>query len=131
MFPTNSDTDTELNQSQTRTDASAMSWFALQVRARREFGVSEHLRSNGFEGFLPTYRLSKRWSDRIKEAESPLFPGYLFCRFDPLNRLPILKIPGVMQIVVLIVNRYRSTKTRLGQFKLWWPRGFQTSAALI
>ena len=41
----------------------------------------------------------KRWSDRIKEVQSPLFPGYLFCRFDPLDRLPILKIPGVIQIV--------------------------------
>ncbi len=99
MFPTIRDTDAGLNQSQTSTDASAISWFALQVRARREFGVSEHLRSNGFEGFLPTYKLSKRWSDRIKEAESPLFPGYLFCRFDPWDRLPILKIPGVIQIV--------------------------------
>ncbi len=31
--------------------------------------------------------------------ESPLFPGYLFCRFNPLERLPILKTPGVMEIV--------------------------------
>jgi transcription antitermination factor NusG len=29
----------------------------------------------------------------------PLFPGYLFCRFDPNRRLPILKTPGVIQIV--------------------------------
>ncbi len=31
--------------------------------------------------------------------EAPLFPGYLFCRFDPQHRLPILKTPGVIQIV--------------------------------
>ena len=31
--------------------------------------------------------------------ENPLFPGYLFCRFDPQDRLPILKTPGVIQIV--------------------------------
>ena len=75
------------------------SWFALQVRARQEFRVSEHLRSNGYERYLPHYKCSKRWSDRIKEVETPLFPGYLFCRFDPLYRLPILKIPGVIQVV--------------------------------
>jgi transcription antitermination factor NusG len=75
------------------------SWFALQVRARQEFRVSEHLRSNGYEGYLPLHKCSKRWSDRIKEVETPLFPGYLFCRFDPLYRLPILKIPGVIQVV--------------------------------
>jgi transcription antitermination factor NusG len=32
-------------------------------------------------------------------VDSPLFPGYVFCRFNPLDRLPILKIPGVIQIV--------------------------------
>src|SRR5271163_1799064 len=99
MFPANNDTGTRLNQEESNSSARSASWFALQIRARQEFRISEHLRSNGFEGFLPTYRLNKRWSDRIKEVESPLFPGYLFCRFDPLDRLPILKIPGVIQIV--------------------------------
>jgi transcription antitermination factor NusG len=33
------------------------------------------------------------------ETELPLFPGYVFCRFDPLDRLPILSIPGVVDIV--------------------------------
>jgi transcription antitermination factor NusG len=32
-------------------------------------------------------------------VQVPLFPGYLFCRFDPQNRLPILKTPGVIQVV--------------------------------
>jgi transcription antitermination factor NusG len=74
-------------------------WFALQVRARCEAGVANHLHGQGYERFLPLYRLRKRWSDRIKEVEVPLFPGYLFCRFDPHDRLPVLKTPGVMRIV--------------------------------
>ncbi len=74
-------------------------WFALHVRGRRELAVAEHLRGQGYEWFLPLYKCKKRWSDRIKEVESPLFPGYLFCRFDPQWRLPILKTPGVIQIV--------------------------------
>ncbi len=77
----------------------AYPWFALQVRGRRELAVAEHLRGQGFEWFLPLYKCQKVWSDRIKEVESPLFPGYLFCRFDPQLRLPILKTPGVIQIV--------------------------------
>jgi len=48
---------------------------------------------------LPTYRARRRWSDRIKELELPLFPGYIFCRFDPQYRLPILKTPGFVSIV--------------------------------
>jgi transcription antitermination factor NusG len=74
-------------------------WFALQVRTQHEAGVAAHLDGLGFEWFLPKYKCRKRWSDRIKESEVPLFPGYLFCRLNPQDRLPILKTPGVMQIV--------------------------------
>jgi transcription antitermination factor NusG len=71
----------------------------LQVRARHEAGVASVLGGKGYEWFLPLYKSRRRWSDRIKEVESPLFPGYLFCRFNPNDRLPILKTPGVTQIV--------------------------------
>jgi transcription antitermination factor NusG len=74
-------------------------WFALQVRARYEQGVADHLDGKGYELFLPLYKCRKRWSDRVKEVEAPLFPGYLFCRLNPQDRLPILKTPGVIQVV--------------------------------
>ena len=74
-------------------------WYALQVRTRYERVVAEHLGGRGYEWFLPLSKERKRWSDRIKEVESPLFPGYLICRFDVQNRLPILKTPGLIQIV--------------------------------
>jgi transcription antitermination factor NusG len=74
------------------------SWFALQVRTKHEASVASFLEGGGFEYFLPLYSCRKRWSDRIKKVETALFPGYLFCRFDPHDRLPILKTPGVIQI---------------------------------
>ncbi len=74
-------------------------WFALQVRSRHESCVADYLNGQGYEWFLPLYKSRKRWSDRIKEVESPLFPGYLFCRFNQHDRLPILKTPGVIQVV--------------------------------
>jgi transcription antitermination factor NusG len=45
------------------------------------------------------YRAKCRWSDRHKEVERVLFPGYLFCRFDPQDRLPIITTPYVISIV--------------------------------
>jgi transcription antitermination factor NusG len=74
-------------------------WFALEVNSRKENWISAHLVGQDYECFLPKYKSVRQWSDRRKEIESPLFPGYLFCRFNPLERLPILKTPGVIQIV--------------------------------
>ncbi len=74
-------------------------WYALHVRSRFEKVVSRNLRGKGYDEFLPLYRRSSRWSDRIKEIELPLFPGYVFCRFNPQDRLPILTIPGVNAVV--------------------------------
>jgi transcription antitermination factor NusG len=57
------------------------------------------LRSKGLETLLPTYTTKRKWSDRFKVVESPLFPGYVFCRFDVHNRLPVLITPGVISVV--------------------------------
>jgi transcription antitermination factor NusG len=74
-------------------------WFALQARSRHENIVATQLQGKGYDPFLPLYKVRRRWSDRIKEIELPLFAGYLFCRFDPADRLPILVTPGIVQIV--------------------------------
>lgn len=74
-------------------------WFAVQTRSRHENVVAAQLQGKGYETFLPLCKSRRRWSDRVKEIELPLFPGYLFCRFDANDRLPILIIPGVVQIV--------------------------------
>src|SRR6516162_5322363 len=74
-------------------------WFALQVRTKHEFGVASLLRGRGYAPFVPLYQCRKRWSDRIKVVDAPLFPGYLFCRLNLQNRLPVLMTPGVTQIV--------------------------------
>jgi transcription antitermination factor NusG len=75
-------------------------WYAIQIQSRLGSVASATLRGKGYEEFLPLYRSRRRWSDRIKELELPLFPGYLFCRFDISDRLvPILTTPGVISIV--------------------------------
>jgi len=75
------------------------SWFALQVRSRWEGTTAGLLRGKGLETLLPTYSTKRKWSDRFKVVEAPLFPGYVFCRFDVHNRLPVLITPGVISVV--------------------------------
>ena len=74
-------------------------WYAVETRHYREKNVAELLQGKGLETFLPTYEEPRQWSDRIKVAELPLFPGYLFCRLNGERRMPILSTPGVRKIV--------------------------------
>lgn len=74
-------------------------WFALQVRARWESSTAVLLSGKGYNTLLPTYTAKRRLSGRSKEVNAPLFPGYLFCQFDPHNRLPVLITPGVISVV--------------------------------
>jgi len=84
---------------ESRTKNAELPWFAVHVRTRHETAIGSFLEAKGYEQFVPLYKFKKRWSDRVKVLEAPLFPGYLFCRFDPQFRLPILKTPGVIQII--------------------------------
>lgn len=78
---------------------SGLAWYAIQTKPRYEQITDSVLRGKGYESFLPVRKVRKRWSDRYKELEQPLFPGYLFCRFDVYQRLPILITPGVNRVI--------------------------------
>jgi transcriptional antiterminator NusG len=73
-------------------------WFAIRVKSNRESVCSVALEGRGYEVFLPQQVLQK--SEKKKKTTTyPLFPGYLFCRFDCECRLPVLTVPGIVHIV--------------------------------
>ena len=78
---------------------SSTDWFALQIRSRWEQLTAESLWGKGYETLLPTYHSKRSWRGQERVVEAPLFPGYLFCRFDVLKRLPVLVTPGVVSVV--------------------------------
>jgi transcription antitermination factor NusG len=78
---------------------SALPWFALRVRSRAEPLVGTALTGSGFEVFVPTYLECRRYASCVKKVDAALFPGYLFCRLDVNNRLPVLITRGVEHIV--------------------------------
>src|SRR4030095_2685118 len=74
-------------------------WFALYVKPRHEKAVTRLLSGEGREVFLPLYKRHHVYAARFKEHELPLFPGYVFCRFDIFKRTPVLATTGVISIV--------------------------------
>ena len=85
--------------SSTSTATDQLPWYALQCWVRKESTIAAQLEGQGFECFLPKYKSLREWSDRKKEVEQPLFPGYLFCRFEYSLRRPVVVTPGVLQVV--------------------------------
>jgi transcription antitermination factor NusG len=74
-------------------------WFAIHVRSRHEKSVTHILTEKGLDCFLPLCRGRRQWSDRVAQVELPLFSGYVFCRLDLSNRMPVLTTPGIVRIV--------------------------------
>lgn len=82
-----------------RSDYAEPSWYAVSTSPRHEKWVACQMRGYDIEYFLPLYKSVRRWKDRRKELELPLFPGYLFVHIALKNRLQVLRIPGVTQLV--------------------------------
>ena len=73
-------------------------WFGLQTELKKERVAAAHLEFKGYHVFLPMLRKRRQWSDRSVDSTSPLFPGYLFCRFESAKPL-IVSTPGVVAIL--------------------------------
>jgi len=74
-------------------------WYALHVRSRHEKTVHSQLEAKQQDVFLPLYTARNKWGDRWRSVSLPLFPGYIFCRFDPADRYSVLATSGVIDIV--------------------------------
>ena len=78
-----------------------MRWFAVQTRPRHEKKVARELLGKSVCNFLPLLSEKHSWSDRQREVQMPLFPGYVFVRLqDDLDgRIPVLRTMGVVGFV--------------------------------
>ena len=74
-------------------------WYAVRVKPNYEKPVAAALRGKGLEEFLPLFRSKRKWSDRVKVMDLPLFPGYVFCRVNLDARMPLITTPGFLYIV--------------------------------
>lgn len=77
------------------------SWYAVQTRARHERVVDQRFRDKGLTTFLPLVTEVRRWSDRQKVLELPLFSCYVFVKIMNTNedRLRVLRTDSVFDFV--------------------------------
>lgn len=69
------------------------------TQPRHEKAVATRLSGRGVECFLPLYEAQHRWSRGVARVELPLFPGYLFTRIAPTDKLQVLTDSSVLRLV--------------------------------
>jgi len=78
-------------------------WYALWVKSRHEFVVSQELGRKGVDCFLPSVTRIRQWKDRKKDVICVLFPGYVFVNIpsQPEEFINIVKTRGAVRFVAI------------------------------
>lgn len=74
-------------------------WYAAYTRPRFEKKAQYFLLQKGIEAYLPLQRIKKKWSDRTKWVEEPLFKSYVFVHIDEKDYYETLNTYGVVRFV--------------------------------
>jgi transcriptional antiterminator NusG len=94
--------DLQLPHPATDPNATEAAWYVVHTCNHHEMRVERRLQERGLEVFLPRLTVVRRWRDRKKTLQIPLFPGYLFVH-DALETnttyYNILMSPGVVRLL--------------------------------
>ncbi|MCW3466243.1 UpxY family transcription antiterminator [Chitinophaga nivalis] len=79
--------------------ATIVQWEIIYTRPHYERRVSQALSGRGIEVYLPLLLIRKKWRDRVKYLECPLFPNYLFVNITPAHYNEVFTVTGVVKYV--------------------------------
>jgi transcription antitermination factor NusG len=74
-------------------------WYAVYTKPRWEKKVHGLLLKKGIEAYCPLNKVKKKWSDRIKWVEEPLFKSYVFVRIREQEQGMVRMINGIVNFV--------------------------------
>ena len=82
-------------------DSTENFWFCLKSKPRQEAVAVRNLKAVGeIEVFFPRIRRTRRGHEKNKEVIEPLFPGYIFVKFNPEDSQGAVKSTrGVLHLV--------------------------------
>ena len=74
-------------------------WYIIQTRPRWEKKVADSLEQKGIESYCPVKKVKRKWSDRIKTLEQPLFKSCIFVRISPQQKTEVRLLEGVVNFI--------------------------------
>lgn len=74
-------------------------WFVLYTKPKHELKAAIQIENLGVEYYLPTVTIVKRWSDRKKKIDEPIFKGYIFIYADEKERIKSMAFKEIVRCV--------------------------------
>lgn len=82
-----------------KNSAPVRKWLAVYTRPRWEKKVNQLLSEKGIESYCPLNKVRRKWSDRMKTVEEPLFKSYVFVKVSEEDRATVRMTNGAINFV--------------------------------
>lgn len=77
----------------------ARKWLAIYTKPRWEKKIDQQLTERGIESYCPLNKVMRKWSDRTKLVEEPLFKSYVFVHINEEEEQAVRLVHGVLNFV--------------------------------
>lgn len=74
-------------------------WHAVYTKPRWEKKVFALLEERGLIAYCPLNKVRKKWSDRYKIINEPLFKSYVFVKIDDSEQANVRALPGIVNFI--------------------------------
>ncbi len=94
-------------------------WLVIYTKPRWEKKLADQLAAKGFTVYCPTQRVKRRWSDRTKWIDQPLFSSHIFINIEPERRDAVYFTPGFVRFLFWNKRPAQVRETEIDTLKRW------------
>ena len=94
-------------------------WLVIYTKPRQEKKLAERIQQVGYTVYCPTQRMKKRWSDRWKWIEQPLFTSHIFIQIEPERRDAVYFVPGFVRFLFWLKRPAEVRPKEIETLKRW------------
>ena len=103
----------------TTSQETLLPWLVIYTKPRQEKKLAERLQQAGYTVYCPTQRMKKRWSDRLKWIEQPLFTSHIFIQIEPERRDAVYFTPGFVRFLFWLKRPAQVRPKEIETLKRW------------
>lgn len=106
-------------------------WYAAYTLPRNEKKAKAQLDKQAIANWLPVQRLRKRWSDRWKWVEEPVFRSYLFVYISEREYYQTLNSYGIVRFVAFNGQAVRIPESQMDFLRRMLDTGYELETGAI